>query len=41
MSDLWSPGLIFDLSLSQLDVPKAPGLGLLLERLHYSKYDRQ
>ncbi|GMT32940.1 hypothetical protein PFISCL1PPCAC_24237, partial [Pristionchus fissidentatus] len=25
----------------RMDVPKAPGLGLLLERLHYDKYDKQ
>ncbi|KAI6173465.1 TRNA pseudouridine synthase A, mitochondrial [Aphelenchoides besseyi] len=25
----------------QMDVPKAPGLGLLLERLHYENYDRK
>lgn len=25
----------------QMDVPRAPGLGLLLERLHYENYDRK
>lgn len=25
----------------QIDVPKAPGLGLLLERVHYDWYDRK
>ena len=25
----------------QMDVPRAPGLGLVLERLHYHKYDKQ
>uniref|UniRef100_A0A8R1UJ34 Pseudouridylate synthase 1 homolog n=1 Tax=Pristionchus pacificus TaxID=54126 RepID=A0A8R1UJ34_PRIPA len=29
------------LSSDRLDIPKAPGLGLLLDRLHYDKYDRQ
>lgn len=24
-----------------MDVPKAPGLGLLLERLHYENYDKR
>jgi tRNA pseudouridine38-40 synthase len=24
-----------------MDVPKAPGLGLLLERLHYENYERR
>lgn len=24
-----------------MDIPKAPGLGLLLERLHYENYDRR
>lgn len=24
-----------------MDVPKAPGLGLLLERLHYASYDKR
>ena len=25
----------------QVDVPKAPGLGLVLERLHYDAYNRK
>lgn len=24
-----------------MDVPRAPGLGLLLEKLHYANYDRK
>ncbi|GMR32431.1 hypothetical protein PMAYCL1PPCAC_02626, partial [Pristionchus mayeri] len=28
-------------SSDRMDIPKAPGLGLLLDRLHYGKYDRQ
>lgn len=25
----------------QMDVPKAPGLGLLLEKVHYDHYDKK
>jgi tRNA pseudouridine38-40 synthase len=32
---------IFNGSYIQMDVPKAPGLGLLLERLHYDQYEKR